>query len=160
VERQKKAELVLRVESGFRLIEQVEALAEETILEQGEEGLPMRLRVERFATIGNEGASIFALEFVKVGGHIEEAFGSQEKALGQFLRPRETQRVRQRRGGVNAGRRLAREIPASAFAIEASVFGDGLKQRRLPEPFSPTKKQTRVLSLSSEKFRTAGTLNG
>lgn len=117
-----KGKLPLGRERRLRFVEDVDALFE-AVDEKRQEGLSVRLLVQRFAAIGAEGRNL-----VEVGGEIEKAFGSQEETFGQLRSPGKAEGLGQIRT-VGEGSEVM--ITVAALGIETAALGNRFKQRRL-----------------------------
>src|SRR5437763_13003608 len=86
-----KRELALGRERGLRFVQEIDPLLE-TMGEEGEEGLPVRLCVERLAAVGEE-----SRDLLDVGREVVEALGAEEKPFGHLGQPGEPERARELR---------------------------------------------------------------
>ena len=88
VKQDEERELALGGECGFGLVEEEEAVAGEFVFEEGEEGFAVRAGVEALPAVAREDRRTEELfvQFVDVGGGVEEAFGAEEEACaGSFI---------------------------------------------------------------------------
>src|SRR3954466_11056038 len=71
-------------EGGLWFIQQVQPLIAKAVEQQGEEGFSLRLLVQRPLPVGwadGRSASGLCIQLLDLSGHIEEAFGSEEKPI-------------------------------------------------------------------------------
>ncbi len=122
-----EAELALRGEGGFGLVEDVEAVAVNATGEKGEKSFAVGLRVERFAAVGMKDAGIGAVEAVDLGGEGVETLGAQKITVGAKAGVAfEDQAFLQILGVGGVGGEP--EILAAALGVETPFDGDRLDE--------------------------------
>jgi hypothetical protein len=98
VNEDEEGQLTLRGEGGFGFVEQEEAVAGEFAFEEGEEGLAVRAGVQALAAIAgkNPRTEDLFVQFIEVGGGVEETFCTKEKAgAGRLSKERRRARIRE-----------------------------------------------------------------
>src|SRR3954452_679984 len=120
-----QGELAHRRERGLRLVEDVEAIAEEAIEQQREECFAVRLLVQRDAAVSSGDA-----EAIDLRRYVEERLGAEEVAIRGIAR-RSSQMKEQREFGlVLAANGFEAEVLRAAFLIESGGDGQRLDDGR------------------------------
>ncbi len=135
-----KCQLTLRRQGGFRFVEQIDPAAPEAVLKQGEEGLAVRLGVQRAASISAQDPRVFPGQFINIGSEIVECLRSQEKAVGNLWHPGEADIFLQHRAGSLAPDQV---VPAAAFRTKTADTGDRLQQGGFARAIAPDEKGDR-----------------
>ena len=116
-------------EGGLWFIKQVEPLTAKVVDQQGEEGFSVRLLVQRALAVawtdGRSGSGL-RIQLLDFSGHIEEAFGSEEKSIPRTRDAPGDAQVVMQLGVRVAGPKS--EVLGPAFGVEAAGHCDGLKQ--------------------------------
>src|ERR1700677_1515628 len=143
VDQQKKIQLVLGRERGFRLVQQEQAIPLELQFKQRKKCLTMGPRVQAAATVGcadrcRKGR--FVIQVVHVGHHVEEALGTQkETSPGSFVE-RESKALSERVDRSITLGAAAAEIAISSLGPKTIVRCDCFQQGRFPRAVLARKK--------------------
>lgn len=124
-----KSKLPCRGKGGFRLIQQIDSFPPEPVLEQRQEGLSMRMLMQRFPPVRPVDSRVFLGYLVYVVGEGVEGFRPQEEALVDLGQPRKPYIVPEPRLG---GCKLKQIVPAPSRGIKTALVGDCLQQGRFP----------------------------
>ena len=112
----------MRRERRLRLVQDVESLLE-TVGEQGEEGLAVRLLQQRLAAVGPQ-----VRHLLNVGGEVVEALRAHEESLRHLGRPRQPQSLSEIRALLERG---AQVVAVAPLRVEAAALRQRLQQSRL-----------------------------
>src|SRR4051794_34618263 len=121
-----QCELAHRRERRLRLVEDVEAIAEEAIEQQREECLAVRLLVQRYAAISSGDA-----EAVDLRRYVEERLGAQEVAVRGIARRSSQMKEQRLFGFIVTADGFEAEVLRAAFLIESGGDGQRLDDGRL-----------------------------
>jgi hypothetical protein len=119
-------------EGGFGLVEEVEAVAGEAIFQERDEGLPVGLFVEGFATVSfDEGRVVGAqrwdgVEAFDFGGDVEVGLGAEKETGAWALLAAGETNVAVELGMRGAGVKV--EVARAAFGVEAGGDGEGFEE--------------------------------